>query len=135
MRGPNRPTEEPGWGDELLNSDLLSSVGLDQCDDFVTSVSLCPSKVEQIIDACHHCSALWSTHHSHTATSREVKQFFVTKNVQSSDHGVLVHAEYGRQVDGWGKTFALRGLTFGNSSSDLGGDLIVERDRLLLVDL
>jgi hypothetical protein len=113
----------------------LSTASLDKSDNFVTPVSLGPSKDEQFIDARHHRSALGSTNDSHTTTSCEVEQSFVTKDVQSSDHGVLVHPEYSRQVDGRGKAFALSGLTFGDGSSDLGGDLVVERDRFFLVDL
>jgi hypothetical protein len=68
---------------------------------------------------------LGRTNNANTAPSREVEQPFVTKDVQCADHGVLVYAEHGRQVDGWWKTFTLRSLTFGDGSSDLCGNLIV----------
>ena len=49
--------------------------------------------------------------------------------------GVLVHTEYGGNVFDQRETLAWSGFTFGNRWTDLGGDLIVEWDRLCTVDV
>ena len=117
-----------------LSSDLHSSVGLDQGEDLITSVSLSPRVVEKFVDASHHGAALRCANHPHATTSREVEQPFISKDVQSTNHRVLVHPEHCRQVDGRGKAFALSGLAVGDGPSNFRGHLFVKRDRLVSID-
>ena len=119
---------------EARRMDLPSSVSLDQGEDLITSVSLSPRVTEKFVDARHHRAALRSANHAHATTSCEVEQPFVSKDVQSTNHRVLVHPEHRGQVDRRGKAFSLSGLAFGDGPSNLRGHLFVEVDWLVLVD-
>jgi hypothetical protein len=112
---------------------IFSATGLNQRNDFVATVSLRSSKHEQLFNARQHCTALWRANNTNPTASREIEQPLVTKNVQGTNHGVLVHAENGCQVDRWRKSFTLSRFTLGDGPSDLRGNLVVESNRLSLV--
>lgn len=98
------------------------------------AIPLCPGKVEQFIDAGHHRPALGRSNYSNATPSREVEQSLVAEDMQCTDHGVLVHAEYRRQVYCRGETFALSSLAVSDRPTNLGGHLIVQCDRFIFVD-
>jgi hypothetical protein len=58
-----------------------------------------------------------------------------SRDVQRSNHVVLIHAQDGGEVHGWWKTFTFDGLTVGECPSDLRRHLIVDKDCIVLVDL
>jgi len=79
-----------------MDANTPSTPRLDQGDDFVTPVTLRPGEGEQLVDVRHHRATLRRTDHAHPTAPREVEQSFVAKNVQCSNHSVLIHPEYRR---------------------------------------
>jgi hypothetical protein len=69
----------------------LLSVSLDQSDHLFTPVSLSSRVAEKFVDAHDHSAALGCADYPHATTSREVEQPFISKDVQSTDHRVLIY--------------------------------------------
>jgi hypothetical protein len=109
--------------------------GLDHRDDILSAVAPMSSELDQFSYSFDHRTLVRRSRHRDSSPPRELQQTLVPENVHGTKHGVLVHAEYGGNIfDHW-ETLAWSGFTFGNRSTDLGGDLIVEWDRLCAVDV
>ena len=83
----------------------------------------------------HDDTALGSPRNRDASTAPEVEKSFLSKDLQRTQHGVLVHPEDGGEIHGRGKTFTRLRLTVRNCSPYLRGDLLVEIGRVSLVHL
>ncbi len=143
---PNRPHEDlltarerlPDCASPLIDVDRVSlplTVSLDQCNNFVASVTLSSSEVEELANIRDHGTALRGYDDAHATSPGEVEQTFITKDVQRADDRVLVDPENQSQVDRRGQAFTLGGFTLGDGAPNLGGHLLVESSRIVLVNL
>jgi hypothetical protein len=104
-------------------------------DDLVTSVALEATELDQLADPLHDDTLLSSTCHRYAAATLEVEKPFLTENVQSTEHCVLIYAEDGGHVFRQGKALTRSSLTFGEGSADLCCHLVVQRSGFSSVDL
>jgi hypothetical protein len=101
-------------------------VRLDENDDFISSVALGPRVVEEFVDPEHHGTTLRRADDSYPSSAREIEQTFLTKYVQGSNDGVLIHTEDGGEVHRWRQALTLNDLSVGDGSTNLCGHLFVQ---------
>lgn len=101
---------------------------------FLFAISVLASECNELIDLPDKRSALRGPDDPHATTSREVEQSFISKDVQSSNHRVLVHAEHPSQVDSRREAFTLSRFAIGDGAPNFHGHLFVKKDRLISVD-
>ena len=83
---------------------------------------------DEFLGFAQHFALLRRADHGDPSTAAKLQEPLVTEYVHRSQHGVLVHAENGGDVfDQW-QTIAGTSLTFGNGSTNIGSNLIVQRD-------
>ena len=108
---------------------------LNHSDDLVTSVALEATELDQLADPLHDGTLLRSTGHRYAAATLEIEKPFFTENVQSTEHGVLIHAEDSGHVFRQGKALTGSSLSLGDGSADLCCHLVVQRSGFSSVDL
>ena len=101
----------------------------------VTLEALPTSEVEQFIDSTDHRPALRCSDDPHATSTSEVEQSFVAQLVECADHRVLVDLEDCRKIDGRWQTFTLYDLTLGDCSANLRRHLLIDRDRVVPIDI
>jgi hypothetical protein len=106
---------------------------LDDLDHIFTAVAAGTRELEQVADLPDDLAALGPAGDTHAAAACEVDGSLLAQQVQRSEHGVLVDAEYGGEVDRWRESLAGTDLTFGDRTADLSCDLIVKSHRVVAI--
>jgi hypothetical protein len=101
---------------------------LDHLDHLVRRISVVLRVGDEFLGFAQHFALLRRADHGDPSTAAKLQQPLVTEYVHRSQHGVLVHAENGGDVFDQRQTIAGTSLTFGNGSTNIGSNLIVQRD-------
>ena len=80
-------------------------------------------------------AAFGGADHGDAAAAFELQESFVAQQPQGAEDGVGVDVEDGGEVLGRGEAFAGLGFSVGDGAADLGGDLLVQVDGVVGVDL
>ena len=107
---------------------------LDNGNYLVATVSLIASKVHEFIYSCLENALSGRCHDANTASSCEVQEALVSQNVEGSNNGVLVYPDDFGEIDCGRQTLSRLRFTVGDGPTNLGRDLFVQGDRLVLVD-
>jgi hypothetical protein len=107
----------------------------DELTQLISPNPLASGKCHELVNLQEKRASLWRANHANTAPSGEVQQAFVAQRVKSSDDGVLVHSQDGRNVHCRRKALTGLRLAVGDRTSYLGRDLLVKVKRILLAHL
>src|SRR5579864_4071610 len=113
----------------------LSPELLDDVDQFVGFVALCAGVVEEFFGTFGDGALLRGAGYRDAAAASELEQAFVAELAERTQDGVGVDAEYGSEIFGGRQSLAGLGLTVRDRAADLAGDLFVELERIVAVDL
>jgi hypothetical protein len=108
---------------------------LDEFDEFLAAVSVPAGQSQEFCRVGDDGASLWGAGDLDPEASAELKESFVAKHSQCSQHGVGVDAKYRRKVTGWWQSATGGGFPLGDGSADLGRDLIVQQRRVAPIDL
>lgn len=111
------------------------SARLHQLNYLVAAKTLSARECQKLVDLEEYCASLWCANYTDAATSSEVEQPFLPQDMERSDHGVLVDPHDGSDIDGRREAFTRRRFSVGDGAADLGGYLLVQGQRLALVNL
>jgi hypothetical protein len=109
----------------LVGTYRTSRKALDDLYDLVGPIALDPTELDQIVDSIHDGTSLGSSGHGDATTSLEVEETFITEDVKSTQHGVLVDPEHGSHVLGQREALSRPGFTVGDGPSNLCGHLVM----------
>ena len=108
---------------------------LDDSDEFVGLVALAAGVVEEFFGLFDDGALFWGAGDGDAAAAAELEQAFVAELTEGAEDGVGVDAEDGGDVFcGW-ESFARLGFAISDGAADLAGDLFVQFERVVAVDL
>ena len=108
---------------------------LNEADEFVGFVALGSSVVEELSCAFDEGALFGGAGDGDAAAAAEFEQAFVAQLAEGAQDGVGVDAEDGGEVFGGWESFAGFGFAVGDGAADLGGDLFVQVERVIAVEL
>jgi len=112
-----------------------SAHALDDLDQLVHSVALMAGELDKLPRSLDDRSPFRRPRNRDASTATELEKSFVPKELQRTQHGVLVYPEDGGKVLGRRQALTGLGLTVRNCSPYLRRDLLVEIGRVSLVHL
>ena len=113
----------------------MSGEVFDDFDEFGGAVSVLACEVEELSSALDDRAAFRCAGNRDAAAAAEFEQAFVAELAEGAEDGVGVDAENGCEVFGGWESFAGFGFAVGDGAADLGGDLFVEVEVVLAVEL
>jgi hypothetical protein len=107
---------------------------VDDLDQLVEPIAVSACELDEV-----SCSfddfALWrGADDGDASTAPELEQSLVAQGTERSEHGVAVDAKDGGEIPGRWEPFARLGFAVGDRSPDLGGGLLEERSRALVIE-
>ena len=117
------PTPQPA---SVVATPPCSRKTLDDLDDLVTAVSLEATELDQFTDTLHDDALLRSPATVMPRPRWKSSRPLVTEDVQSPQHGVLVHAEDGCHVLGQGQALSGSSFSLGDGPANFRCHLIME---------
>jgi hypothetical protein len=108
---------------------------LDDLDEVVGLVTLPAGKVEELSDLFDDGALLGGSGDGDAASAAELEEAFVSELAERAEDGVGVDAEDGGEVAGGWESFARFGFAGGDRAPDLAGDLFVQLEGIVAVDL
>jgi hypothetical protein len=119
-----------GHSRRIVDDDDESNEALvDHGCDLVASQALHPSQSNQLINLRQEGSTVNTPNHANAPASSEFDETFISKDVQGLDDRVLVDAEFRGEVHDGREAFTGTDLAVGDRSSNLGGDLQMQRSE------
>jgi hypothetical protein len=109
--------------------------GVDELVEIIETVAVPPRKLDKLSCSLDDGTTLGSPRNRDASTPTELEESFLPKDLQRTQHGVLVHPEDGGEILGRRQALTGLGLTVRNSSPYLRRDLFVEIGRVSLVHL
>src|SRR5215472_10541604 len=106
----------------------------DDLDQFVAAVAVALGLGQQVPGLGQHSALLRGAGDRDAPAAAEFQQPFIAQQAQRPQHGVAVDPQYRGQVPGRGQPLARLGLALGDGPADLGGGLLVQRDRVARVE-
>ena len=103
-------------------------------DELLGRVALLARELHELPRTGSHRPSLRSTAHSDTETTPELEQTFITHRAQRTQNGVRVHAHHSGEVVCWRKPLPWLCLALGDRTTDLRGDLVMQRRWVRSVD-
>ena len=113
----------------------LSPELLDDADEFVGLVAVGAGVVEKFFRLFDDGAVLGCAGDGDAAAAAEFEEPFVAELAECAQDGVGVDAEHGGEVFGGWESFARFGFALGDGAAELGGDLLVEVEGVLTVEL
>ena len=107
----------------------------DEVDEFVGFVALGAGVVEEFFGAFGDGTLLWGAGDGDAAAAAEFEEAFVAELAEGAEDGVGVDAEDVGEVFGGWESFAGFGFAVGDGASDLAGDLFVQVEGVVAVEL
>ena len=108
---------------------------LDDLDEFVGFVAVHAGVVEEFFCLFDEGALFGGAGDGDAAAAAEFEEAFVAELAECAQDGVGVDAEDGREVFGGWEPFAGFGFAVGDGAADLGGDLFVQVEGVLAVEL
>ena len=108
---------------------------LDEFDEFVGLVALGASVVEEVFGSFDQGALFRGAGDRDAAAAAEFEQAFVAELSEGAEDGVGVDAEDGCEVFGGWESFAGLGFADGDGAADLGCDLFVQVEGVVVVEL
>jgi hypothetical protein len=108
---------------------------LDDLNHFVGFVALSAGEREEFFAADDDGALLGSAAHGDAAAAAKLEEPFVAELSEGAKDGVGVDAEDGGEVFGGWESFAGFGFAVGDCAADLAGDLFVEVEWVVAVEL
>jgi hypothetical protein len=108
---------------------------LDDLDEFVGFVAVGAGVVEEFFCLVDERALLGSAGDGDAAAAAEVEEAFVAELAEGTEDGVGVDAEDGCEVFGGWESFAGFSFAVGDGAADLAGDLFVQVERVVAVEL
>ena len=108
---------------------------LDDADEFVGFVALGAGVVEEFFGAFGDGALLWCAGDGDAAAAAELEQAFVAELAEGAEDGVGVDAEDGGEVFGGWESLAGFGFAVGDGAAELAGDLFMQVEGVVAVDL
>ena len=108
---------------------------LDDLDQFVGLVAVGAGVVEEFFRLFDDGAVLGCAGDGDAAAAAEFEEAFVAELAKGAEDGVGVDAEHGGEVFGRWESFAGFGFAVGDGAADLGGDLFVQVEGVIAVEL
>jgi hypothetical protein len=108
---------------------------LDEVDEFVGFVALGAGVVEEVFGFFDEGALFRGAGDRDAAAAAEFEQAFVAELAEGAEDGVGVDAEDGGEVFGGWESFAGFGFAVGDGAADLGCDLCVQVEGVVVVEL
>jgi hypothetical protein len=96
---------------------------------------LTPGELHEVTDPGKNRASARGANDGDPASAPELDQAFVTEHPQRPEHGVAVHVQHRREVPGGRKPLSGAYLALGDGPADFRAHLLVERQRVLPVNL
>jgi hypothetical protein len=107
----------------------------DDADQLLKSVAVSAGEPNKLTGVLYHFALLRRSGDGNAAATAELQQAFFAKFAEGAQDGVGVDAEDGREVARGREPLSLFGFTVCDRAADLRGDLDVEVDGFVTVDL
>ena len=107
----------------------------DHRDQLIWSIALLSGELYEFVHLRQDRAALRSSCDGDATTSPELEQSLFAQQAKGTKDRVRVHAEHCREILGQRHALTGPGLTVGDRATDLGSDLLEERQRVGRVDL
>jgi len=114
---------------------LVSGEVFDDLDELVGAVSVLACEVEELSSALDDGAAFGGAGDGDAAAAAEFEQAFVAELAEGAEDGVGVDAEDVGEVFGGWESFAGFGFAVGDGAADLGCDLFVQVEGVVVVEL